>query len=158
MSEASDASSSFPWPPFIFATAFAVASLASWKAPLPIVSDSRAALIHFAGLAVVLIGLGVALAAEWRFLHAGTATLPTRATTAVVTSGIYRLTRNPMYLGLCATLAGVGLFSNSGWFLLAAPLAVAAVTKLAIEREELYLERKFGPEYLDYKKRTRRWL
>ncbi len=157
MSEASDASSSIPWPPLIFAVALALAFLATWTAPLPIVSDTGAKFIHFSGLAVVMIGIGIALAAEWQFLQAGTATLPTRATTVIVTSGIYRLTRNPMYLGLSITLAGLGLVSNSGWFLLALPFAIAAVTKLAIEREEIYLERKFGPDYLDYKRQTRRW-
>ncbi|WP_020176348.1 methyltransferase family protein [Methyloferula stellata] len=152
-----DASSSFPWPPVIFATAFALATLAGWKEPMPIVPEAARGFLRFAGILVILAGVGIALAAEWRFMLAGTATLPTRPTSMVVSEGIYRYTRNPMYLGLSLSVAGVGFLINSWWFLVVLPLAVIAVTKLAIEREERYLEAKFGPDYLGYKARTRRW-
>ncbi len=109
------------------------------------------------GIAIISIGCAIVIAAEWSFLKAGTATLPTSPTRVVVPDGAYRFTRNPMYLGLCAVLAGIGFFVNSWWFFVVLPFAVIAVTKLAIEREEAYLERKFGSVYLAYKSRTRRW-
>jgi protein-S-isoprenylcysteine O-methyltransferase Ste14 len=154
---ARDASSSFPWPPVIFAAAFALATLAGWKEPLPIVPEAARGFLRIAGILIVLAGIGIALAAEWRFLLAGTATLPTRPTSMVVSDGIYRYTRNPMYLGLSLSVAGVGFLINSWWFPVVLPFAVIAVTKLAIEREERYLEAKFGTGYLGYKDRTRRW-
>jgi protein-S-isoprenylcysteine O-methyltransferase Ste14 len=152
-----DASSSFPWPPVIFVTAFALAIFAGWRVPLPILPEPGRGLLHLAGILIILLGMGIALAAEWRFQMAGTATLPTRPTSTIVSDGIYRYTRNPMYLGLSLTVAGVGFLTDSWWFLFALPFAVIAVTKLAIEREERYLEVKFGPDYLGYKARTRRW-
>jgi len=83
---------------------------------------------------------------------------PTKPSSALVTSGIYRWTRNPMYLGMSLILGGIGLAAGSLWFLIALPIAMIAVTKLAIEREERYLAQLFGQPYLDYKARVRRWL
>ena len=62
-----------------------------------------------------------------------------------------------MYLGMSLILAGLGFAFDQLWFLLALPVALVAVTKLAIEREEAYLERKFGAEYVAYKRDVRRW-
>ncbi len=83
---------------------------------------------------------------------------PTKPSTALVTNGIYRWTRNPMYLGLSLILLGIGFATGSLWFLMGLPMAILAVTKLAIEREERYLAEKFGAAYLDYKSRVRRWI
>ena len=90
------------------------------------------------------IGMALALWAEVGFKRARTAVLPTRPTTAIVTGGPYRFTRNPMYLGMSLGLAGCAGAFNSWWFVIALPIAMLAVTKLAIEPEEAYLERKFG--------------
>lgn len=62
-----------------------------------------------------------------------------------------------MYLGMSLVLGGIGLATGSLWFLMALPVAIIAVTKLAIEREERYLAEVFGAPYLDYKTRVRRW-
>ena len=72
--------------------------------------------------------------------------------------GVYAYTRNPLYLGPTIGLIGVALVLDSLWFLVATPLSAFAITKLAIEREEEYLARKFGDAYLAYKARVRRWL
>ncbi len=157
MSKPADASSSFPWPPVIFSLAFALAILAGWMKPLPILPEAGQGFLRLIGIVLILSGVGIALAAEWRFVLAGTATLPTRPTRAIVSDGIYRYSRNPMYLGLSLTVQGLGFVANSWWFLLILLFAVIAVTKLAIEPEEHYLEAKFGAEYLSYKARTRRW-
>jgi len=158
MSERPDASSSFPWPPVIFGAAFAIGGIATWKTPLPISAEAGRGFIRLVGIAIIMSGIGVTLAAEWRFFQAGTMTLPTRPTSVIVADGIYRYTRNPMYIGMIIALAGTGLLANSWWFLLALPFAAAAVRKLAVKREERYLERKFGAQYLAYKSRVRRWL
>jgi protein-S-isoprenylcysteine O-methyltransferase Ste14 len=81
-----------------------------------------------------------------------------RPTTALVTSGPYRLTRNPMYLGMAFLYAGLALSFGVTWSLAFLPLVLLAVDRLAILREEHYLEAKFGEEYRRYKARVRRWL
>lgn len=158
MNMARDASSNFPWPPTIYGAAALAALGASRIAPLPFAPAPAVPLAFWLGLVLVAAGVAIALAAEIGFLRAGTATLPIRPTTAIVATGVYRFTRNPMYLGMTLALFGAGLILNEFWFVIATPIAVAAVTKLAIEREEAYLAAKFGRAYLDYKERVRRWL
>ncbi len=157
MSAPRDASSKFLWPPTIYGSAALLALAAGWFAPLPFVPAWLAGSAFWTGVALVALGAGLALAAEIGFLFAGTATLPISPTTAIVETGVYRFTRNPMYLGMTLALVGAAPALDSAWFALATPLAVWAVTKLAIEREEAYLERKFGETYLAYKRRVRRW-
>ena len=154
-----DASSNFIWPPTIYGGAFVLAALATWFVPLPAIGPGVWRWIGAAaGVALIAAGAAVALAAEHGFKRAGTAVLPTRPTTAIVSHGVYRYTRNPMYLGMSLVLAGIGLAANSWWFVIALPVAMVAVFKLAIAREERYLEQKFGAEYRAYKVRVRRWL
>jgi protein-S-isoprenylcysteine O-methyltransferase Ste14 len=136
-----------------------LSALTAWGlarvAPLPMILPDAA---RWAGWAIVALAIVIAVAAEVSFLRAGTATLPTSSTSAIVESGIYRFTRNPMYLAMTLALFGLGLALASPWFWLVAPAAVRLVTILAIEREEAYLTRKFGAVYLDYTARVRRWL
>ena len=157
MSAPRDASSNFLWPPTIYGVAALLALAASRWAPLPFVPAGLAGPAFWAGVGLVGLGAAIALAAEIGFLLAGTATLPISPTTAIVGTGVYRFTRNPMYLGMTLALIGASPALDSAWFLLATPVALWAVTKLAIEREEAYLERKFGATYLAYKRRVRRW-
>jgi protein-S-isoprenylcysteine O-methyltransferase Ste14 len=158
MSAPHDASSRFIWPPTIYGSATLIAGVLAWFAPWPFEPDALRTVALTAGVLVFCIGGAIAIAAEIGFKRAGTAVLPTRPTTAIVGTGIYRLTRNPMYLGMSLALAGLGLGLNQMWFLLVLPIAMLAVTKLAIEREEAYLAQKFGAEYLAYKAKVRRWV
>lgn len=155
MNEARDASSDFPWPPTIYGLSALVAWGLGRVAPLPMALSEG---LRWAGWGVVALAVLIAAAAEISFLRARTATLPTSPTSAIVESGVYRFTRNPMYLAMTLALIGLGLALSSPWFWLVAPAAVRLVTRLAIEREEAYLARKFGDAYLAYKSRVRRWL
>ena len=83
---------------------------------------------------------------------------PHKPTAALVTSGIFRITRNPPYLGLVALYLAIAVFANSLWALALIIPVVAVVNFAVIPREERYLERKFGREYTDYRQRVRRWL
>jgi protein-S-isoprenylcysteine O-methyltransferase Ste14 len=157
MEDKREASSLFPWPPVIYATAFIAAWLCQQFWPMRVVPDNVADVARVVGVIVILIGVGVALAAELRFFNAGTATLPNHPTSVIVQDGIYRHTRNPMYLGMCLVLVGLAPAWNSLWCWIALPFALFAVTKLAIEREEAYLAREFGEVYVAYRARTRRW-
>jgi len=150
-----DASSDFPWPPAIYGLSALVAWGLGRVAPLPMALPEG---LRWAGWGIVALAVLIAGWAELSFLRAGTATLPTSPTSAIVESGVYRFTRNPMYLAMTLALVGLGLALSSPWFWLVAPAAVRLVTLLAIEREEAYLTRKFGAAYLAYKSRVRRWL
>lgn len=112
------------------------------------------------GGAALLIGAGLALilAAGGRFVRAGTAIRPWQPTTRIVQSGPYRFTRNPMYLGMTFLYCGVALWADSGAPLLLLFPLLETIKRGVILREERYLERKFGDEYLQYKAKVRRWL
>ncbi|MBS1681832.1 MAG: isoprenylcysteine carboxylmethyltransferase family protein [Bacteroidetes bacterium] len=73
------------------------------------------------------------------------------------TTGIFSFTRNPMYLGLCLVYLGVSLLIGNWWNIILFPELVILVQEYIIKREEKYLQRRFGQEYLDYQKQVRRW-
>jgi protein-S-isoprenylcysteine O-methyltransferase Ste14 len=93
------------------------------------------------------------------FGRAGTSVLPFGdRTTAIVSDGPYRLTRNPMYVGM--TLLYIGLAAATGvmWALAVLPIVLLVIRYYVIAREETYLAAKFGDAYLEYKARVRRWI
>jgi protein-S-isoprenylcysteine O-methyltransferase Ste14 len=113
---------------------------------------------HVLGALFLVLGLG--LAAWWvsSFRRADTPLPPYQATTALVTDGPYRLTRNPGYLAFTLIYTAIALLADAPWVLLPLPFVLAAIDRGVIGREERYLERRFGRDYLSFKARTRRWL
>jgi protein-S-isoprenylcysteine O-methyltransferase Ste14 len=116
------------------------------------------ALSWLLGGALVLAGMALLASFVRAFGRADTAVAPYSPTTAIVTTGPYRLSRNPGYLGMALIYAGIAVLSQALWVLLPLPLVLAIVDRGVIAREERYLERKFGSGYLDYKGRVRRWI
>lgn len=114
----------------------------------------------FRSLGVVLIvaGIGLAAYAAGLFARAGTPAIPFERSTALVTGGVYRITRNPMYVGLIVILAGVALICGTAGALLPLPVFVWILTTQFIAGEEQFLEEIFGEDYRAYKRRVRRWL
>jgi protein-S-isoprenylcysteine O-methyltransferase Ste14 len=108
--------------------------------------------------ALMLANLLIGLAASRRMLSAKTSLNPHRPTTALVLSGPFRFTRNPLYLGLTVFYAGLMLVFQLTWGLILLPVVIWLITTWVIVPEETYLEGKFGREYLDYKSRVRRWI
>ena len=108
--------------------------------------------------AIMVINLVIGLAAARGMLTAKTSLNPQRPTTALVLSGPFRFTRNPLYLGLTIFYAGLMLVFELTWGLLFLPIVVWLITVWVIVPEEKYLEQKFGTEYLHYKSRVRRWI
>jgi protein-S-isoprenylcysteine O-methyltransferase Ste14 len=92
------------------------------------------------------------------FSKAGTPVVPFERSTALVTDGSYRLTRNPMYVGMVMILAGIALLLGTVGPWLPIPLFVWVMRSSFIIREERFLEELFGQQYLAYKSRVRRWL
>ena len=90
--------------------------------------------------------------------RAGTDPFPYHPSTRIVTHGPYRFSRNPMYFGFALLTLGLAILVDSAWMLLALPIGLVLIDRFAITCEERYLERKFGEEYLNYKRSVRRWL
>jgi len=110
------------------------------------------------GLVIFLDAVAVVVIAGLAFRRAGT-TVPTETPThALVTTGIYRFSRNPIYLALTAAYVGIALMCGAWWPLLFLPAVLWVMVWGVIEREEAYLLRKFGTDYQDYTDRVRRWL
>lgn len=107
----------------------------------------------------VLGGLIVILG-WWDFRRARTTVDPTRPhkASSLVVTGVYRLSRNPMYLGFGLLLLGWAAFLDNGYSLLLLPLFVAGLTQLQIKPEEKALRQRFGEEWEDYARRVRRWI
>ena len=90
--------------------------------------------------------------------RAGTAIPPWEPSTALVTTGVYGLSRNPIYLGMILIYVGIAFVFAASWaFLLLLPVLVALQIEV-IRREETYLERRFGEAYRHYRQEVRRWL
>jgi protein-S-isoprenylcysteine O-methyltransferase Ste14 len=142
-------------PPLFYVAGFLVGVAIELAFPI----DPPPAEIRIAG-AVVGLAVWLALdgAAMLFFRRAGTSMIPFNPSTALVTTGPYRFSRNPMYLGMALVYVGLAFALGLIWPLIVLPLVIAAVDQLVIAIEEAYLVRRFGQEYCDYMKRVRRWL
>jgi protein-S-isoprenylcysteine O-methyltransferase Ste14 len=110
------------------------------------------------GAPIVVGSLVLGIWAMREFRRAGTPVPVSEPSTALVTAGPYRFSRNPIYLALSLLHLGIAIWANSAWLLLALAAVLVVMTHGVIAREERYLERKFGKPYLDYKAAVRRWL
>ena len=111
-----------------------------------------------AGLPLLVAGVSLG---GWFFRtmrRAGTPVDPYHPPTALVVDGPFRHTRNPAYIGLTLMYAGLALLAGGRWPLLLLPGVLAVVNRGVIQREERYLEDRFGHAYQDYRNRVRRWL
>jgi protein-S-isoprenylcysteine O-methyltransferase Ste14 len=111
----------------------------------------------WAGALLVAVGLALALAAAVEFRRARTTIIPHEQPTAIVTSGVYRLSRNPIYLGDALILTGLGLRWDSVLALGLVPVFVAVITARFIVPEEERLKARFGAEWEAWAARVRRW-
>ena len=142
-------------PPLVYLAALAIGLVLDWVLP----SASIPGAVRWPlGIALVLAGAALMLSFVTAFRRARTAVDPYRASTAIVTTGPYRLTRNPGYLGMTLIGAGIAVLAEALWVLVPLAGAVVVIDRGVIAREERYLERKFGAEYLSYKRRVRRWI
>ena len=146
----------FP-PPLIYVGGLVLGWLLNrWRA-LPITAGASMGRVMIGAIfvAIYLILFGAAFIG---FRRARTTLIPNRPAAALVTSGIYGMTRNPMYVSLIALYLGLTLFINSWWPVVLLPLVILVVDRAVIAREERYLSESFSAEYGAYRARVRRWL
>ena len=141
-------------PIYFFAALLAEGGLHLYAPVLAIVP----APFNLAGAPLVALGLTSTLWAAGLFRRAGTPVRPFEQSTALVIAGIYRITRNPMYLGMVLVLLGVAVLFGTAAAFLPVPLFVWQIRRKFILPEEQFLEALFGQPYLDYKARVRRWI
>ena len=143
------------WPPVAIGAPWLVGGLATlirgdavhlggWRIPV--------------GWALVVFFLGWNGWSLWLFGRHDTGLLPGQATKAIIEDGPYRLSRNPLYVGMLALYLGLALLVPTFWALLLTPVAVLLVLWGAIHPEERYLQARFGAPYDAYRRRVRRWL
>ena len=147
----------FP-PPTLFVVAFLTGlALDRWVVPLRLTELSRSVLV-VAGWLLIASGLGILLWALLTFTRARTGIMPSQPASAIVASGPYRFSRNPMYVAMSAIYIGLALLMSMVWPLVLLPVALASLYTLMIRREERYLGDAFRDEYAAYRARVRRWL
>ena len=143
------------WPPVAVGGPLALGLLISALAGDPLGATSVTIALGWLLVAVFVVWNGWALVTIARHR---TALLPGGASTTVIESGPFALSRNPLYVGLLVASAGTALLAGSLWALIALPLEWALLTWGAVVPEEHYLAAKFGSAYTDYAGRVRRWL
>jgi protein-S-isoprenylcysteine O-methyltransferase Ste14 len=114
--------------------------------------------LNYVGALFMMLGFASTLWAVSAFGKAGTPFKPFERSTALVTHGLYRITRNPMYLGMVIALTGVAIWLGTISPFLVILIFVWLIQRKFVQREEKFLEDLFGHEYLAYKARVRRWL
>ena len=110
------------------------------------------------GIAFIVAGVLLIRSSMQSIDRAGTTYDPYAASTALVTSGIYRYTRNPGYLGLAVIQIGLALMIDSPWIVATTIVAIVITSQFVIKLEEEKLGRAFGQEYQDYRSTVRRWI
>lgn len=142
-------------PPLVFLSGLIVGAILAWLFPSPILPKSVSTV---AGVLFALVGIFFIVLPIAQMRRARTNVEPWKPTTAIVDDGVYALSRNPIYLGMTLIYLGASFSFNSFWFLPPLALVLFVVHNGVIVREEKYLTRKFGDEYLNYKRRVRRWI
>jgi protein-S-isoprenylcysteine O-methyltransferase Ste14 len=113
--------------------------------------------LRMAGAAIALLAVASAVWAVATLLRRGTPFDPYQPTTALVSQGPFRLTRNPIYLAFGLGVLGMGLAAGWWWSAATAPLVLLALDRFVVRAEERYLGGKFGAEYEAYRRAVRRW-
>lgn len=117
------------------------------------------AFLHLVGILLIAVGIGIALACILRFATDGKGTLsPLDPTRKLVIKGLYRYSRNPMYVGVMSILIGEALFYSSLWLAVYALVVFTAFHLFIHLHEEPRLRRDFGKEYDTYRENVRRWI
>ena len=142
--------------PVIFLIFIVLGLALNWILHLPILTNLLVARV--AGLLVVGVGffVGGSAVVEMRRVH--TSPNPHKPVTTLVEAGVFRYSRNPVYLAMFVIYIGIAICINVLWLIFLFPVLLWSVGNWVVKSEEDYLERRFGDVYREYKKRVRRWI
>lgn len=144
-------------PPLVYLGGIVVGViLHAFMMPLPI--GISPGLRIAAGVAAAVLGLVFAGGAIGLFRKTGQDPKPWESTPQIISTGIYRITRNPMYVGMALLQIAIGVGLANWWVIILVPIVLAIVYATAVRHEEHYLQRKFPDEYSRYKASVRRWI
>ena len=141
-------------PPLVFLAAMLLGIALNRAWPLPF----RPSILGWLGPVAMLCAASLFVLSLREFRAAGTSVRGTERTTAIVRTGPYRFSRNPIYVSFILLMAGLAVWLNDFWLIVTLIPAVGVIATIVIPREEAFLERNFHDEYLSYKGSVRRWL
>lgn len=143
--------------PWVFILSYLIGAGLEWVLP-PLVRPGLPAGTWIAGAVLFCAGAVIAGWGQMLFRRAHTTTVPGQTSSSLVTCGPYRITRNPMYLGLVLAYLGEAGMLRQLWPVVILPLIVAYVNWVVIPLEETRLREAFGARYEEYRSRVRRWI
>lgn len=144
-------------PPLIYAAIFLVSLLFQKYSPLD-TAFFQSFTSRILGIILIFIGFFFNIPALSQFLKSKNTVVTIKPARSLQTSGIYAVTRNPMYISLALFYIGLAFLVGNWWTVIFFPLLLLIVQEYVIKREENYLESAFGQQYLEYKNKVRRWL
>lgn len=142
-------------PPLIYLAGIVIGLLLRSPVPTPILPRG---LGYGLGAILILAAVWISVWGVREMRHAGTAVNPRIPTTALVTTGPFRFSRNPLYVSLTLCYLGIAISAQSLWALVLLVVVIAVMQYGVIHREERYLEDRFEAEYRRYQERVRRWV
>ena len=143
-------------PPLIYVVLFASSILLHRISPFRwnFLTDT---ICRWGGPVFIICSLLLLFASLWRFFESGNTLITFRPSRSLQKTGIYAYTRNPMYLGLLLLYSGIAFLKGNPWTFILIPFLILIVEVFVIRKEELYLEREYGEDFLTYKANVRRW-
>lgn len=144
-------------PPLIYVLAFLMAVFIQNKIPIDNLLFHQQ-LTKIIGVILLIIALFFLVKSLRQFFQSKNTVVTMKPASSLQTNGIYSITRNPMYVGLAVVYLGISCFIGNWWNIILFPLLLLIVQEYIIKREEKYLARRFGQEYVVYKTKVRRWL
>jgi protein-S-isoprenylcysteine O-methyltransferase Ste14 len=142
-------------PPLLYGLALAVGFLVQWIAPRPIVSSNAG---YWIGGVLLASGVFLAIWGRRVMERAGTNVNPTLPSTALVATGPFLFSRNPLYVALTLIYVGLALLANALWVLVLIVPVLLVMHYGVVRREERYLEARFADAYREYRSRVRRYV
>ncbi len=143
-------------PPLIFAALLTIGLLLQWTFPLNFITSWIPSKL-IGSILFILSGL-IAVPSFILMIRNKTGIVTHKQTTALVTNGLFKFSRNPLYMSQLVGFSGIAVYFNSLWVLILLPVLYILLYLGVVLREERYLEGKFGDDYMDYKKNVRRWI
>lgn len=147
-----------PWPPIVYLGCFLGAAILQKLAPVQLTDGWLRMLPSLFGLLLCLAGLALDVLAVRELWRQDTTILPTSGASSLVTTGVFKYTRNPIYIGNALVLVGIAIAFRWTWLIVILPAALAAVHAKAVRAEERHLALRFGKDWHDYARSTPRWI